>query len=146
MNPAPPKPPSKNANRKALAAYFSELRRWAEALKRWEADLDERERDFEDRFNQSDEEGSAKLKTVWDDENDHYGVDSDLLDDPIYSEDECDCTTAEAEAGCDCPACVEWRSRRAKKMMQRQQEAVKVGDEIQWLENLWNLPDKRRKK
>ena len=48
MNPAPPKPPSKNADRKALAAYWSELRRWAKALADWEADLDEREAAFED--------------------------------------------------------------------------------------------------
>lgn len=31
-------------------------------------------------------------------------------------------------------------------MMKRQQEAVKAGDEVQWLEELWQLPDRRRKK
>jgi len=30
--------------------------------------------------------------------------------------------------------------------MASQQEAVKAGDELQWLEDLWKLPDRRRKK
>ena len=124
MNPAPPKPPSKGADRKALAAYYSELRRWAQALERWEAELDERE---------------AVLASGGD-----YDDDGDIIvDDPDM---ECDCTTEDAESGCDCPACEKWRSERAKRMMQRQQAAATAGDEVQWLENLWNLPDKRRKK
>jgi hypothetical protein len=140
MNPAPPKPP-KTANRKALAAYYSELRRWAEALERWEADLDQREAEFEEQFNQSDAEGSAKLKSAYDD----YSDDGDTMVDD-EDEMECGCTTEDAEEGCDCPVCEAWRVERAKKMMARQQEAAKSGDEVQWLEALWNLPDKRRKK
>jgi hypothetical protein len=134
---APPKPPAKNADRKAVAAYYSELRRWAKSLEQWEAELAQREVDLD-----RDMVAAGPMT----EQQDHYGVDDDLLDEPIESEEECDCTTQEAEAGCDCPACEEWRSRRAKKMMARQMEATKSGDEVQWLEALWNLPDKRRKK
>jgi hypothetical protein len=120
MNPAPPKPPSKNADRKAMAAYWSELRRWAEALANWEADLDRREAEL------------ADPEEIYDDNGDVI--------------DGCGCTTQDAEDGCDCPTCEDWRSRRAKGMMKRQQDAAKTGDEIQWLEDLWRLPDKRKKK
>jgi hypothetical protein len=122
MNPAPPQPPAKNADRKAILAYHSELRRWADALARWEADLDRREQAY-------------------------HGDDGSLMDDYDPGDiEECDCTVEEVDAGCDCPACERFRSERAQTMMKRQQEAVKVGDEIEFLENLWKLPDRRRKK
>src|SRR5271156_1582968 len=126
MNTAPPKPPSKNANRKAVAAYFSELRRWAQALESWEAALDQRETELAEAINEFE-----------DDENVYVEGDDD---------DECNCTPELAEAGCDCPKCTMWRSNRAKQMIVRQQDAVKAGDELQWLENLYKLSDKRRRK
>jgi len=127
MNPAPPKPPSKNADHKAVTAYYSELRRWAQALESWEVALDQRETELADAINDFEE----------DDENVYVEGDED---------ERCECGEEEAEAGCDCPKCMTWRSNRAKQMMERQQAAVKAGDELQWLENLWTLPDKRRKK
>jgi len=130
MNPAPPKPPAKNADRKAILAYHSELRRWAEALRRWEADLDRRENNLID-FSREEREAMDDGDTMVDDDGDEM---------------DCDCTSEEAEAGCDCPSCEKWRSDRAKAMMKSQQAAVKAGDEVQWLEELWNLPDRRRKK
>ena len=124
MNPAPPQPPAKNADRKAILAYHSELRRWADALARWEANLDKRENALMEHEN-----------------------DGSLMDDYDPGDmEECDCTVEEADAGCDCPACERFRSERAQKMIARQQEAVKAGDELQWLEDLWKLPDRRRKK
>ena len=142
MNPAPPKPPSKNADRKAMTAYWSELRRWAEALANWEADLDKREaelevvaskaRHFDDCFC---DEGTCNIHP-----NQDYGEDGDTI------EEDCYCTTEDAEDGCECPACENWRSQRAQEMIKRQQAAAKTGDEIQWLEALYKLPDKRRKK
>lgn len=126
MNPAPPKPPSKNADRKAMAAYWSELRRWSEALAQWEADLDRRETEL----------ASAEAEG--------YIEDCDAMDSDTI--DACGCTSEDAEDGCDCPPCESWRSNRAKAMMKKQQAAVKAGDELQWLEELWQLPDKRRRK
>jgi len=135
MNPAPPKPPAKFANRKALLAYHSEMRRWADSLRRWEANLDMRESQIQ-----------RDVKDLEEAQGYNAESETDLLDPPIDTDDDCDCTTENAEDGCDCPPCREWRSRRAQAMMASQQEAVKAGDEVQWLEELWNLPDKRRKK
>ena|SRR5271154_2000758 len=135
MNPAPPKPPkNKLVNRKAVLAYYSELRHWAETLESKESMLNARETELAEAINEYER---------------HYNrhdEHSDLLDTPIESDDECECTSENAEAGCDCPPCREWRSRRAQKMMASQQAAVKEGDELQWLEDLWKLPDRRRKK
>ena len=111
MNPAPPKPPA-TADRKALAAYYSELRRWAKALERWEADLDQREADLAD-----------------------YSYDED--------EDECECGPQDALEGCDCPMCVNYR---ALLRQQNPQPQPPQGDEVVWLEKLYALSDKRRKK
>jgi len=131
---APPKLPKKKLiNRKSVLAYYSELRRWAETLENRESMLDARETELAEAINEYE-----RMYNSHDD--------SDLLDTPIDSDDDCDCTTESAAAGCDCPPCREWRSRRAKKMMASQQAAVKEGDELQWLEELWNLPDRRRKK
>jgi len=140
MNPAPPKPPAKFANRKAMMAYHSELRRWADSLRRWEADLDQRETEIAEAINE--------YERTYNGSHGQHEEDSDLLDwdMPIDSDDDCECTSENAEAGCDCPPCREWRSRRAQAMMARQQDAVKAGDELQWLEDLWKLPDRRRKK
>src|SRR5277367_5963071 len=115
---APPKPPNKLVNRKSVLAYYSELRRWAEALERRSDELDDQETEL------------ARAMTEF--EMEHNQEDSDLLDTPIETEEECDCTTENAKDGCGCPACEEWRSRRAKKMMASQQDAVKAGDEITW--------------
>ena len=129
---APLKPPNKLVNRKSVLAYYSELRRWAKALERRSDELADQETEL------------ARAMTEF--EMEHNQEDSDLLDTPIESDDECECTSENAEAGCDCPPCREWRSRRAQKMMASQQAAVKEGDELQWLEDLWKLPDRRRKK
>ncbi len=107
MNPAPPKPPI-NATRKALAAYHSELRRWAEALKRWEEALDQRETELADAMDAF--------------EGEFNGL---------------------APAGPDYGG---YQVEEVKELMKNQQEAVKVGEEITWLEDLWKLPDRRRKK
>lgn len=141
MNSTPPQPPPKNADRKALAAFHSELRRWADALTRWEASLDVRETQLANDVQFVEEMEHWKPSRA-----DSVDEDSDLLDTPIDTDDDCDCTTENAKDGCDCPPCREWRSRRAQKMMVSQQDAVKTGDEVQWLESLWNLPDRRRKK
>lgn len=101
MNPAPPKPPSKNADRKAMAAYWSELRRWSEALKNWEANLDARETQLKQDVADLEKAQGYEI-------GDEYELDEDgdVMD--------CDCTTDDAEDGCDCPACEKWRSNRSK--------------------------------
>lgn len=141
MNPAPPKPPSKNANRKALAAYFSELRRWAEALRRWEADLDERETAFEKAVDEADDNtvqryaNGVAVGVDW--STGHYSV---VGEDGTVEEDDCDCGDEEATAGCTCPKCrkimAQWYSVN--------DPVLPAGDEIEWLEKLWKLKDERK--
>lgn len=141
MNPAPPKPPSKNANRKALAAYFSELRRWAEALRRWEADLDERETAFEKAVDEADDntvQRYANGVTVGADWS--AGHDRSVSYTATEEDEDCDCGDEEATAGCSCPKCrkimAQWYSAN--------DPVPPAGDEIEWLEKLWKLRDERK--
>lgn len=122
-----PLKPGKNADQKALNAYYSELRRWAQNLAEWEQNLTARE---------------AAL------------------------EEECDCSPEDAMDGCECPTCENWRSANPAAMrigsnyvdMTRRQvpqslmekyvqpKAQPVGDEIVFLDKLFSLKDKRKKK
>jgi hypothetical protein len=139
MNPAPPKPPSKTADRKALAAYYSELRRWAQALEQWEADLDEREAAFEQAVDAAPDETVQRYA-----ESIGTAVDEDDED-----EMDCECDAEAAAAGCDCPKCEEIRAAWVEESHLRK-EARKAGakfitkdDEMKWLDDLWKLEDKR---
>ena len=129
----PPRPPAK-AGQKANAAYYSELRRWAQRLAAWEHDLQERE----DILNEREEE----------------------MNDSIDEED-CECGPQDALDGCGCPTCTAWRYNnpaamrvhggdgRAQIITERRPlpESLKpVGDEVDFLNKLFLLKDKRRKK
>lgn len=143
MNPAPPKPPSKNADRKALAAYFSELRRWAKALGRWEASLDEREAAFERAVDQADDDAVQRYAGSFEPDR---GADRGTVVEfscghehavSYPPEDECDCGDEEAATGCPCPKCSKVR------MVWFAKEPAGKGDEVEWLESLWKLEDRR---
>lgn len=117
MKPSIPKPPAA-ADRKALAAYYSELRRWAETLKQWEANLAQREADLD-----------KALVTVEPDEDDIKRWEDDL--DKVFGRvKRLDTGTEAANAA----------------VNYLREEVLNKGDEVQWLENLHNLADKRRKK
>ena len=133
MNPAPPKPPSKNADRKALAAYYSELRRWAKALEQWEADLDDREAAFEQALDEVDDETVQQYAGII---NGHHSA----VEDEDEDEMDCDCDAEAAAAGCDCSKCEMIR----KNWVAQSKAHKKAGDEVAWLEDLWNLEDKRK--
>jgi len=135
MNPAPPKPPSKNADRKALAAYFSELRRWAEALKRWEADLDSREAALE-----------QAIEGMSDQQVQNY---ADITAEGIATDEDdydCDCDDEAAVAGCDCAKCEDTRRAWMKLAAESKDGQYKnfASQQVKWLEDLWKLPDTRR--
>ena len=141
MNPAPPKPPSKTADRKALAAYYSELRRWAQALEQWESDLDEREAAFEQAVEDAPDETVQRYAGMIGDESDVDEDDEDEMD--------CECDAEAAAAGCDCPKCEAIREAWVEESHLRK-EARKAGakfvtkdEEMNWLESLWKLEDKR---
>jgi len=139
-SPKPPTKPEIKATRKALLAYHSELQKYHEKLVQWEtlltqrnADLIKMREDFEVLVEQSGYD--------WDDEDD---------------DEECECGPTEALEGCPCETCESWRDMNPAAMRaagskftdtsRRPVPAVAAGDEVQWLESLFTLKDKRRKK
>ena len=139
MNPAPPKPPSKTADRKALAAYYSELRRWAQALERWEADLDERESTLDE------QQGifEAALENADDPTVQRYADRSGYtVVDESDDEEDCGCNDEAAAAGCDCPTCEDTRQEWLR-ISREHKGTPKTSDEVNQLEALWKLEDKR---
>ena len=147
MNPAPPKPPSKNAERKAWQAYYSELRRWAKALERWEADLDEREAAFERAVEDAPDDAVQRYagNFVEDDCCCDEGT-CNIHPNQDYGEDEmdCDCDNQAAIAGCDCPKCEMMRKSWLEQDKKKKKVKEPIGDDVKWLENLWKLEDKRK--
>jgi hypothetical protein len=130
MNPAPPKPPLKTADRKAWQSFYSELRRWAQALEQWESDLDEREAAFEQAVEEAPDETVQRYAE---------SVGNTVVDDD-EDEMDCECDAEAAAAGCDCPKCEMMR----KDWVEQSKGPEKAGDGIQWLEDLWKLEDKRK--
>jgi hypothetical protein len=125
---SPTKPkPGTPLNSKALAAYHSELKRYEKSLVDYQRFLESKEREIVawERANQ-----------VFDDEGEDYGP------------EECDCTQEDAIAGCDCEACEGWRFTHkqtiAHSLMEADAAIAKDGDEINFLERLFELKDKRK--
>lgn len=133
---AQPKPPSKTADRKALAAYFSELRRWAERLSKWETETAEWELDLDEREIALEQALNAAPDSVVQNYADSLGA-------TIVDDDECECTEDEARDGCDCPPCRAWR-RGQLEGAEEHAANVQVKHEIKELEALWKLEDKRK--
>jgi hypothetical protein len=142
------------ATTKALQAWQSELRRLEQRLEEWANDLAQREEILEEQ-----EEAFATAVDGADGETvqlyaDHVAQDSGsyLIDEngDIREENDCGCTPEDVEEGCDCPKCESVRHQERVATDQRKTEAAKAkkgvqGDEVQWLENLWKLNDKRKK-
>jgi hypothetical protein len=125
MTPQPPAKPSKNATRKALEAYHSELRRWARELEEQQQQLEERE---------------EALNAAMEDMDSSFDDDGELM---LEDEEECECGPEEAQAGCPCSTCVEWRKLQIECAMSQDNHK---GDEVMFLENLYKLKDKRKSK
>lgn len=138
--PTPPTKPDVRATRKALLAYHSELQKYHEKLQQWEQllstrnqELMEARQDFDDLMER---EGMGFEEECYCDEgtcNLHADYDDD--------EEDCECGPEDAKAGCPCETCFQWR-----KLQKEAKQPVVVGDEVQWLEKLMTLKDKRRKK
>jgi hypothetical protein len=127
------------ATQKALQAWQSELRKlekrlgeWSEALAERERILEEQEQCFEQAVETADDAVVQRYAQI--------GEDPDTM-----IEDECDCGPEEAAAGCDCPKC-ERRNKIANHRLTKPEKPEIKGDEVTWLEELWRLEDKRKKK
>src|SRR5271166_5324157 len=136
----PPAKPEVKATRKALLAYHSELQKYHEKLDEWEELLSKRQAELiEDKesFEALDEEG-------W------WGDDEE--------DGECECGPSDALDGCECKTCGSWREFNPAAMRAAGSKYVDttrrplpaslqpvVGDEVQFLEKLFELKDKRRK-
>lgn len=118
----PPVKPGKNATQKELAAYHSQLRRWARTIEERETRLrkieqllaaketllEKRERLLDD---MAEELGLDPDDPSWNSEMD--GEDGDDEDDEDEEDDprvlECGCSVYDAKNGCECPECEQWR-------------------------------------
>jgi hypothetical protein len=131
--PEPPaKPKGTPINAKALNAWHSELRAYERRLVQWEADLEMRECDLDTAISQN-----------WAEDCDPYCEDDIDMEDGAC----CECTQKDALAGCDCETCECWRSSH-KATVAYERSAAKpwneAGDEVQFLERLFELKDKRK--
>jgi hypothetical protein len=169
MKPKPKKPAEKPivgqtfvpATTKALQAWKSELRRletrlgeWANQLAERERVLEEQEAAFEAALDNADEKVVERYASTWEDA---HGDECELTmdaDGNVHAD--CGCLDTDAGAGCDCPKCQNTRANWVGgtdftnyfTLHHGQQASPKqpVGDEVKWLENLWKLEDKRKKK
>jgi hypothetical protein len=122
MKPRPTAPdkPKTPINAKALNAYASELRRYERKLVEWEADLEAREADLD-----------TAMTENWAE----CGEDEDA-----YAPEVCECTPLDAKRGCDCEQCVDMRADETDECDAK----AAAGDEVQFLERLFELKDKRK--
>ena len=136
--PKPPAKPATTATRKALLAYHSELQKYHEKLVQWETLLSQKNAELIEMREEFEEMVEAE-GYGWDDE-----------------DEECECGPTEALEGCPCETCESWREMNPAAMRaagskftdtsRRPVPAALAGDEVQWLESLFTLKDKRRKK
>ena len=135
---------------KALQAWQSELRRLEKRLEEWANDLAEREEILEEQ-----EENFADAVDEADGETVQLYANKFSPDEPRPDGD-CGCTTEDVEGGCDCPKCEDRRIRTEAYhsptiILDRRPypgdkgDKGDKGDEVQWLESLWKLNDKRKK-
>lgn len=148
---------------KALQAWQSELRRLEKRLEEWANDLAQREEILEEqeeafatavdeadgetvqlyasKFPPDSRKGAGRLK------DDECYCDEGTCDIHPDQDGECGCTPEDSKAGCDCPKCEKMRTvaggvRRSAVL---NLSAANLGDEVEWLDNLWKLDDKRKK-
>ncbi len=144
--PKPPDRPAKNATRKALLAFHSELNRYHEQLAKWDNQLKAETEIYMNEVNAFNKQLAE------------YGLDrDDFVDMDEEDCEDCECGPTEAIEGCPCVTCEAWReinpaamraagSRFTDMTRKPMPESLQVGDEVQWLEKLITLKDKRRKK
>jgi len=144
------------ATTKALQAWQSELRRLEKRLVEWEHALGEREENLEKQ--------EAAFEAAVDGANEEtIKMYADKFKPDIFNHEDCHstqdhygdcgCTVEDAEDGCDCPKCAGLRDQGADRTQYQEKVAIDQlksaaakGDSVQWLESLWKLEDKRKKK
>lgn len=125
------------------------LAEWDAELTKREKTLEQQEAAFEEIVDGADEETIQMYA-------DHFSEDSESPDG-----NDCGCTAEDAASNCDCPKCekqrTDWVGTGFQPMRfdwsiglppERKHALMNnpVGDEVNWLENLWKLEDKRKKK
>jgi hypothetical protein len=140
------------ATTKALQAWQSELRRLEKRLEEWHNELTAREKTLEQQ-----EAAFADALDNADGETVQLYADKFSPSDEPCDED-CGCTPEDAASNCDCPKCSSTRTDWAdtkhpqtngfgfpddEPILSVRQPA---GDEVTWLESLWKLEDRRKKK
>lgn len=128
--PKPPAKPDTTATRKALLAYHSELQKYHEKLQQWETLLSQKNDELIEMREEFEEMVEAE----------GYGWDENGDGD---EDEECECTGWDASNGCECNTCEKWRIDNDCPL--EPEETPKIGDEVQFLEKLFELKDKRRK-
>lgn len=119
-----PAKPGKDATKKAILAFYSQLKKYHKKLEELDVRLQAKEaelREIQEMFEEVDEEESEE-------------------------ELDCGCTVADAKTGCDCPDCDIWRDMEACRIRkQGAKPAAKdgKGDEVEFLESIFKLKDKR---
>lgn len=139
--PTPPAKPPANATRKALLAFHAELKQYHEKLQQWDAQLQNETARYMNEVAAFNKELAAQ------------GLDrDDFVDDECYCDEgtcnihpdqdsECECTGWDASNGCECDTCEKWRVDNDCPL----EPEPTIGDEVQFLEKLFELKDKRRK-
>lgn len=124
--PAKPKPGTP-LNAKALDAWHAELRRYERRLVQWEADLEMRECDLD-----------TAITENWAEDCDPYDGEE---------EEACECCVKDAVEGCECENCESWRVEHPQRLRDLGGAKVAVpavGDEVAFLDRLFELKDKRK--
>ena len=128
--------PKTPPNTKALQAWQSELRRLENRLQEWEHDLEKREAALERAVDEL-----TDVRVYANAVEREYDQDDEWVE---VDDDDCTCTEEEARDGCECPPCVAWRREQLAGAAEHTESVQAVSQDVKWLEELWNLEDKRK--
>lgn len=131
------------ATKKALQAWQSELRRLERTLQERQEFLSAYEQRLIEREQQLERE-IANFEEWRED----YGFDEcEGYECEAEFRGQCDCDHSDAEDGCECATCQFYNQTKSKRatIIPDQQQVLLKGDEVDWLNNLFTLKDKRKK-
>jgi hypothetical protein len=126
------------ATKKALLALQSELRRLERTLQEREEFL----KAYEQRLIERDQQLERDVADL----EDCDGFECDEYECEAEERDECDCDHLDAEEGCECATCQFYSQEQSKRETPQIENAAGRQAEVDWLEKLFTLKDKRRKK
>jgi hypothetical protein len=117
-----PAKPGANATKKAVLAFYSQLKKYHSKLEELDVRLQAKEAEL------------RELEEIYEE------MDEDELEDEL----DCGCTVADAKAGCDCPDCDIWRDMEKCRIRAEEKSKKPSNDEVEFLEGLFKLKDKRK--